>query len=326
MPQHSQPLDLKTIQNAREVLEGQTIHTPVIDIRQTEMQAALPKGCAAVMKLELMQMAGSFKARGAFLSIKGLTTDQRRAGVVAASGGNHALALAWAAQAAGVSAKITLPRHADPVRIQGCKDLGAEVILCDDIAAAFALMTRIETDENRTMIHPFEGYGMSLGAATCAAEYHQDVADLDIVVLPVGGGGLISGMAAAFKQLNPNIKIYGVEPNGADSVFQSMKAGKPVTLDKVDTIADSLGAPHALPYSFGLIQEHVDEIVHVSDDELRAAMGIMNRSLKLMPEPACAASFAGASGPLRMICEGKKIGLLACGSNISPQRFSELLA
>lgn len=317
-------ITLDAIKAAQQQFAGQIIHTPMLELRQTGLEELLPKGSRAMMKLELFQKAGSFKARGCLLSVQALTPDQHAAGVTAASGGNHALALAWAAQAAGTSAKIAIPETADPVRLEGCRALGAELVLCDDIHQAFVAMEQIAETEGRTMVHPFEGYNMSLGSATCGMEMVADAANLDVVILPVGGGGLISGMSKALKLLNPDIEIFGVEPFGADSMFRSFRTGRPERLDKVDTIADSLGSPTALPYSYELTRENVTDIVRVHDDDLRTTMRLMNSALKLMVEPACTASLTGALGPLKEHCEGKNIGLLACGANISPARFMDL--
>ncbi|WP_428544722.1 threonine/serine dehydratase [Profundibacter sp.] len=318
-------ITLEAIKAAQQQIAGQIIHTPVLDLRQTGLEELLPKSSNAVMKLELFQKAGSFKARGNLLSVQALTPDQRAAGVTAASGGNHALALAWAAQAAGTSAKIAIPKTADPIRIDGCRALGAELVLCDDIHEVFSVMEQIADTEGRSVVHPFEGYNMSLGAATCGAEMFEDTANLDVVILPVGGGGLISGMSKALKLLNPSIEIFGVEPYGADSMFRSFQSSTPERLDKVETIADSLGSPTALPYSYELTRENVTDIARVTDDELRATMRLMNSALKLMVEPACAASLTGALGPLKEHCAGKNIGLLACGANISRDRFMGLV-
>lgn len=318
-------ITLESIDAAQQEIAGRIIRTPVLDLRQTGLEDLLPKGCTATMKLELFQKAGSFKARGNLLSVEALSPEQLAKGVTAASGGNHALALAWAAKTAGTSAKIAIPKTADPIRIEGCRALGAELVLCDSILEVFPKMHEIAKAEGRSIIHPFEGVGMSLGAATCGAEMFADAPDLDVVILPVGGGGLISGMAAALKLLNPNIEIFGIEPFGADSMYQSFQSGSPQSLDKVDTIADSLGSPTALPYSYALTRANVTDIIRVTDDDLRQTMRVMNESLKLMVEPACAASLTGALGPLKSYCEGKNIGLLACGANISRARFMQLL-
>jgi len=319
-------ITLEKIKSAQQQIAGRIIRTPTLDLRQTGLEELLPKGCTATMKLELFQKAGSFKARGNLLSVEALTPEQLKSGVTAASGGNHALALAWAAKTAGTSAKIAIPKTADPIRIDGCRALGAELVLCDSILEVFPKMHQIAKAEGRSIIHPFEGYNMSLGAATCAAELFTDAPNLDIVILPVGGGGLISGMSAALKLLNPKIDIFGIEPFGADSMYQSFQSDSPQSLDKVDTIADSLGSPTALPYSYALTRANVTDIVRVTDDDLRQTMRVMNETLKLMVEPACAASLTGALGPLKSHCEGKTIGLLACGANISRARFMELVS
>ena len=319
-------IDLNAIIAAEQQLSGRVIRTPSVEVRQTSIENLLPKGSTVSMKLELLQKAGSFKARGNLLSIEALNREQLKAGIVAASGGNHALAVSWAARTAGVSAKITIPKTADPIRIEGSRNLGAELVLCDDIHEAFDTMHEIENAEGRVAIHPFEGINMSLGAATCGKELYEANPNVEVVILPVGGGGLISGMGAAIKLLNPEVEVFGVEPFGADTLYRSFQAGSPQQIDKVDTIADSLGSPTALPYSFALAHKFVDEVVRVSDDELKSSMRVMNAAMKLMPEPACAASLAGVLGPLREHCEGKRVGLLACGSNISPERFVSLIS
>lgn len=315
---------LDDIKNAASRIHAHIVRTPNVSLKQTGLKDLLPKNCTATLKLELLQMSGSFKARGNLLSLMALTPDQLKNGVTAASGGNHALALAWAAKTLGTTAKIAIPKSADPIRIEGCKALGAELVLCESIIEVFPTMETIAAKEGRTIIHPFEGYGMSLGAATCALEMYSDNPDMEIAILPVGGGGLISGMSAALKLLNPAIKIYGVEPFGADTMYRSFQSGQPERIEKVDTIADSLGSPTALPYSFGLTKANVADIVRVSDDDLRNAMRLMNQNLKLMPEPACAASLAGAIGPLKSLGEDKNIALLACGANISLDKFVSL--
>ena len=319
-------ITLTKVKAAQQQIKDRIIRTPTLELCQTGLEELLPKGCNTTMKMELFQKAGSFKARGNLLSVEDLTPDQLTAGVTAASGGNHALALAWAARTIGTSAKIAIPKTADPFRIDGCRALGAELILCDSIIEVFPMMHKIAEAEGRSIIHPFEGYNMSLGAATCAAELFMDAPNLDIVILPIGGGGLISGMSAALKLLNPEIEVFGVEPYGADSMYQSFKSGTPQSLDKVDTIADSLGSPTALPFSYQMTRANVSDIVRVSDNDLRQTMRLMNESLKLMVEPACAASLTGALGPLKSHCEGKNIGLLACGTNISRARFMELVS
>ena len=204
--------------------------------------------------------------------------------------------------------------------------MGAEVVLADDAAAAFAEAQRLVDEEGRTMLHPFESPFMTLGAATCGLELAGSVEAPDIAVIPVGGGGLISGMATAINAIHPQCEIIGVEPFGADSMFQSIEQGTPVRLEKVDTIADSLGAPMALPASYAIARANVNEIVRIDDEAMRAAMRLLYHGLKIAAEPACAATTAAICGPLRERCEGKTVAILACGSNIGITKFSGYLA
>ncbi len=289
------------------------------------MQDRLPKDCDAALKLELFQQSGSFKARGVLLHMDALSDQERQAGVTAFSAGNHALAVSWAGQETGVSAKIVMPAHADPIRVAGCRALGAEIELVDSIHAALARMEEIAEQEGRTIVHPFEGPYMALGAASLGAEIAHQMPDLDAMVVPVGGGGLIAGISHAMDYLQPNCRLIGVEPTGADSMSQSLRADEPITLPAVDTIADSLASPKALPYSFRLAQKHIDEMVQVTDDAMCDAMALLYDALKIACEPACAATTAAACGPLREKLAGQRIGLIACGSNIGESRLLQYL-
>jgi len=315
---------LAEINHAAAALKGRVIETPVLPLASARWNGVLPDCESVTVKLELFQQAGSFKARGVYLGLSQLDDAQRAAGVVAASGGNHALAVSWAAQAAGVDALICMPRAVDPSRIQGCEALGATVQLYDDMAAAFAAMNDA-AEAGRTLMHPFEGAHMTLGSAVCGAEYQTQAPQIDTYVVPIGGGGLISGMSCAIKQLNPKATVIGVEPFGADSMYRSFEAGSPATLDRVDTIADSLGAPYAMPYSYSVARANVDRIVRVEDAELLNAMNHYQRILRITAEPACAASLAAVLGPLCDDLAGRHVGIIACGSNISITRYAALM-
>jgi threonine dehydratase len=203
-------------------------------------------------------------------------------------------------------------------------DYGAEVILCNNFSEGLELFQKIQDEENRVPVHPFEGPFTAQGTATVADEWvHQATAPLDAVVIAVGGGGLIAGMAAYFKQVWPQIKVYGVEPDGAPTIYNSLRAGQPEKLAKTNTIADSLAAPWAMPYSFGLIQEYVDEVVLLSDDDMRRGMHFLFTEMKLVAEPACAAPVAALLGPLKEKLAGQRVGLLACGSNLDIASFAK---
>ena len=315
---------LTEIDSAAEMLSDAVLRTPVLPLTSARWDDVLPDCAGVTLKLELFQQTGSFKARGALLGIRRLTEAQRKAGVVAASGGNHALAVSWAAKNACVDALITMPRAVDPARIAGCEALGAKVELYDDMAAAFAGMSAA-ADAGRSIMHPFEGAHMALGAATCGAEYVAQADHIDTFIIPIGGGGLAGGMACAIKQLKPDARVIGVEPYGADTMHRSFVAGAPQTIDQVRTIADSLGAPFALPASFAIAQAHIDEIVRIADAEMLAAMTLFQDNLRITAEPACAASLAGLIGPLRDRVQGRQVGIIACGSNISLTRYAELM-
>ncbi len=277
------------------------------------------------LKLELFQVTGSFKARAALLAARALAPEARARGLTGVSAGNHAIAVAWAARAVGTSAKLVMPRTADPWRVARCREQGGEVVLVDDVHSAFATAQAIAAAEGRTMLHPFEGKTVATGTGTVALEILDDVPELDAIVVPIGGGGLCAGIAAAVKQLRPEIAVYGVEPTGADSMHRSFAAGSPQGIDAVRTIADSLGAPHAAPYSFGLCRAYVDELVHVDDAMMRDAMRLLFADLKLAVEPAGAAATAAALGPLASRLGRRRALALVCGSNIGPQRLADLL-
>lgn len=313
------------IKQAAQDLKAHLVRTPCADLNSDRFRDVLPANSHVSIKLELFQQAGSFKSRGALLGINLLSKAEKERGIVAASGGNHALAVSWAARAANVQAQIYIPKTVDPVRVEGCRSFGAEVILVENITSAFEEMQKAAKNEGKAILHPFEGAHMTLGAATCGYEYATDRPDSDIFVIPVGGGGLISGMSAAIKQMLPNAKIFGVEPMGADTMYRSFKSGKLETIESVNTIADSLGSPYTLPYSFAVTHENVDEIVRITDDEMRNSMQILFDNLKLIAEPACSASLAAIIGPLRQECEGKKVSIIACGSNISLEKFTQII-
>lgn len=316
--------NLDQIEAARERLAGRIVATPTLTLNSDRLACYWPEGSQVHMKMELFQQAGSFKARGVLLAVDALSTEQKMAGVTAVSAGNHALAVSWGAKNAGISAKVVMPDTADKIRVDGCRALGAEVVLTSNVEMAFAEVDRLVKEEGRTMLHPFESPYMSLGAATCGLEFIESRPDLDFAIIPVGGGGFISGMSTAIKLINPDCQIIGVEPFGADSMYQSFENGEAVRLDCVNTIADSLGAPMALPASYEITRANVEEIVRLDDDAMRSAMNLLYAGLKIVAEPACAATTAALIGPLKDRMAGKKTGIVACGSNISLEKFKRL--
>nr|WP_315219218.1 threonine/serine dehydratase [uncultured Duganella sp.] len=315
---------LAQIRDTATRLQGKVLHTPVWRWQTGVIEEQFPS-TEVWLKLELFQKTGTFKLRGALNCIEALDAAARKRGVVAVSAGNHAIAVAYTARLAGCSAKVVMPAHASPARIAACREFGAEVLLMPDVHQAFARGREIERDEGRAMLHPYDGPLTAQGTGTVGLELMAQVPDLDAVVVPVGGGGLCAGIAAAVKQLNPQCAVYGVEPFGADALYRSFASGAPETLERIDTVADSLGAPYAMEYSFNVCRRYVDEVVRVDDDQICEAMLYLFRDAKLVAEPAAAVATAALFGPLRERLKGKRVALLVCGSNIDPARFAELL-
>jgi len=317
------PITLADIEATRDAVAPWVIETPVVRWGGREMAARLGAGTEVWLKLELMQVAGSFKPRGSLNNLLGFNEAARKRGVTAVSAGNHAIAVAFAARELGSTAKVVMPATANPYRVARCRELGAEVVLMDDVGKAFDEVKRIETEEGKTFVHPFEGRATILGTATVGLELLRQLPDLDAVIVPVGGGGLISGIARAVSLINPGCKVYGVEPEGAPTLTKSLAAGEPQSIDGVRTIADSLGAPHAAPMSFGLIQDHVEEIVLVDDDAIRAALALLFTERKLAAEPASASSTAALLGPLKDTLAGRRVALVVSGANIDLESFAK---
>lgn len=323
----SSPLPtLAEITEARAMLGDSVMTTPSIEWKSQKKDDLLGKDTEVVIKLELFQPGGSFKLRGALLNIRLLTPEQLQRGVTAVSAGNHAIAVAMAAQVAGTHAKVVMPQSANAGRITKCERLGAEIVLMPDVGAAFTEAERIQQEEGRTFIHPFEGATTALGTATVGLELWQQANHLDAAILPIGGGGLAAGMAAALSQCSTEIELFGVEPFGANSMFKSFQSGKPERIASVDTIADSLGAPFSLPYSFGVCQQTITEIALIHDDEMKNTMRLMFEEFKLAAEPAGASSMAALLGPLRERLAGQRVGIIVCGSNIDSKSFFSLIA
>jgi len=303
----------------RSALGDTVLRTPLM--RCTTLEDLLGNTTRVFGKLEFLQHTGTFKARGALAVLQSLSVEQRSSGVTAVSAGNHAVATAYAAKAAGVSAKIVMVASANPARIKASRGYGAELVMVDDVHQAFEVADQIRLEEGRFLVHPFEGVDIVKGTGMVGLEIWEQCDEFDAVIVPVGGGGLIAGIASAVKQLQPQCEVIGVEPEGADSMHRSFAAGECRSIEKVGTIADSLGAPFAMPYSFELCRNNVNDLAMVSDQQLREAMGLLFRNLKIAVEPACAASTAALFGPLRERLQGKTVVLVLCGSNIDWQTF-----
>lgn len=317
---------LEDIRRTRQAIDPYIVETPTWHWRNSDIGDVVGRETQVILKLELFQHTGTFKPRGALNNMMGLSPRKLKRGVTAVSAGNHAIAVAYAASILGTKAKVVMPKYADAARVNTCRAYGAEVVLAEDVHHAFNEVYRIEKEEGLGFVHPFESERTVLGTATVGLELCQQEADLDAVIVPIGGGGLCAGIASAVKQLQPRCQVFGVEPRGADTMHRSFASGKPESIPKVTTIADSLGAPAAMPYTFGLCHRHLDDLVLIDDDEMRRAMLRLYRGTKLAVEPAGAASTAALVGPLRDRLRGKRVALIVCGSNVTPATFARHIA
>jgi threonine dehydratase len=321
---------IEAIRANRARLGDLVIETPIRQLVDDAVAEAVGPSTRVWLKEELFQRTGSFKPRGALSVMLDLDANALARGVTGVSAGNHAISLGYSAKILGTSAKVVMTKTANPYRVQMCRDLGAEVELVDNIALAFDRVREIEAAEGRTFVHPYEGPKTAMGTASVGMEFIDQVRDagveLDAVIVAAGGGGLTGGVACAVKQMSPATAVYVVEPEGADTMYRSFRENSPQSIDAIRTIADSLGAPRCEPYSFALNRKYADEVVLISDDQIRDGMRMLFRAAKLVTEPAGAASMAALMYPLRSRLEGKNVGLIVCGANISAEAFSQHLA
>lgn len=318
--------DPDMIRANRVALGEQVITTPQRRIIDDAFDQAFGAATRVWLKEELFQYTGSFKPRGALTFLRDIDSAALRRGITGVSAGNHAISLGYCARLLGTSAKVVMPRTANPFRIERCREFGVEVVLVDNVAEAFERVKAIEAGEGRTFVHPFEGPKTALGTATVGLEMLDQIRaqceEFEAIVVAAGGGGLTGGIACAVKQMSPSTQVFVVEPEGADTMHRSFAAGSPQSIPAVRTIADSLGAPRCEPYSFALNRRFVDEVVLVNDEQIRAAMRLLFRSAKLAVEPAGAAALAGLMYPLRERLQGRRVGVLVCGSNTDAASFA----
>lgn len=326
-------LDIPTVEAIRAnraKLGDLVVTTPIRMLVDDAVGAAVGESTTVWMKEELFQRTGSFKPRGALSVMLDLDADALSRGVTGVSAGNHAISLGYCARALGTTATVVMPKTANPFRVQVCREFGATVVLVDNVHDAFDRVKEIEAEEGRTFVHPYEGPKTALGTASIGMEFIDQLRDvgvmLDAVIVAAGGGGLTGGVACAVKLMSPSTAVYVVEPEGADSLSRSFKAGSPQAIDAVRTIADSLGAPRCEPYSFELNRQFVDEVVLVDDEQIRAAMRLLFRSAKLAVEPAGAAALAALMYPLRARLDGCTVGIVVCGANIDIDTFTRQIA
>ena len=317
--------DLGAIQETADRIRPFIVETPVHRWETPFAKETFGPETELYLKLELFQRTGTFKVRGAMSNALSFSPEEIERGLTGVSAGNHAIAVSYAAHALGTTAKVVMARAANPYRIKLARDWGAEVILVEDAVAAFEEVALIQEREGRSFIHPFEGVRTCLGTATLGAEFAAQVPNLDAVVIAVGGGGLFAGVSRAIKLINPACRTYGVEPEGADNLRRALEAGEPVRIPKIATIADSLAPPSCAEFSFGLCKDHLDELVVITDDEMRRGMALLVEEMKIAVEPAGAAA-AAALWHIREKIEGQRVGVLVCGANIDHATFAKLIS
>ena len=314
-------IHLEDIREAAAAIEGRIHRTPLLPTRSVSERAA----CKVLVKAECFQRTGSFKVRGVFNMIRSLTPDERALGLIGISAGNHAQAMAYAASMEHVKCTVVMPAKASPVKVAASKGYGAEVILHGDVFEAWQKMEDLRAEHGYTFVHPYDDERVIAGQGTAGLEILNDAPNVDVIVVPIGGGGLISGIATAVKALSPKARVYGVEPRGAAAMKQALDAGEPVRLSSIHTIADGLAAPIAGVNSLQYVKKFVDDVVLVDDDAIRDALRYILERMKLLLEPAAVAGFAALfSGAIPDIA-GKTVAVVASGGNMDLARLKDLV-
>jgi len=312
--------DKNSITAAHDRIKTHIHHTPVMTSASIDEMA----GAQVFFKCENFQKVGAFKARGAMNAILKLTPEQRAKGVATHSSGNHAQALARAAKIMGVSAFIVMPRTAPEIKKRGVRGYGGQIFECEPtLAARESTLDEVVKKTGATEIHPFNNLDVIEGQATCAKELFEEVPGLNYLLVPVGGGGLLSGTALAAKYFSPSTTVIAGEPAGSDDAYRSLKSGK-IEPAQSDTIADGLLTTLGTK-TFPIIQENVKEIITVSDKEIVNAMRIIWERLKIVIEPSCAVPFAAVLKEKSRFA-GQRIGIILSGGNVDLERAAKLFA
>lgn len=314
-------LGLKDIRAAQDVVQGQVRHTPV---KRSSSLSAMTGG-EFWLKLENFQRTGSFKVRGALNKIHHLTAEERKAGVVCASAGNHAQGVAYAAAKAGVKATIFMPQDAPLAKLTATRNYGAEVRLVGrDYQEAFEAAKAHQEKAGAVFVHAFDDLQVMAGQGTLGLELLEDIPHLDTVLVPIGGGGLICGIAAAVKGINPRVRVIGVQAEGASTIAPSLQKGKPVILDEVNTMADGIAVRRTGQLTFPLIQGLVDEVVTVTEAEIASAILFLLERAKAVVEGAGAVSLAAAMHQ-KVDLKGKTACAIISGGNIDMTLVSRII-
>ncbi len=310
---------LAAIRNARDAIGARLHRTPLV----SSSYLSHVVGADVSLKLELFQKTGSFKPRGVLNALATLDAASRARGVVSLSAGNHAQALAWGATTLGIRSTIIMPLTAARSKVDATRAYGGEVVQTENDLLGTTL--QVQSERHLTMVHPFDDPRIIAGQGTVGLEILEDAPDVDVVIVGCGGGGLLSGVAAAIKQTRPAAYIVGVEPAGADAMRQSIARGEPVRLEKIDTIADGLAAPFAGTLTLAHAISFVDEIIALEDREILDGMRVLMQRCKILPEPAGAAATAALLTARLTIPPGARVVSVVSGGNVDLHRLATYL-
>ncbi len=314
------PISFEDVAAAARRIEGAAHRTPVL----TSSTADALTGARLFFKAENFQRMGAFKFRGGYNSLSQFTDAQRKGGVITYSSGNHAQAIALSAKLLGIEALIIMPKDAPAIKVAATKGYGAELVLYDRYKEdRDEIGNRLATERGMTLIPPYDHPHVMAGQGTAALELIEEIGPLDLLIVPIGGGGLMSGCAVVARTLAPDCRIIGVEPEAGNDAQRSLAEGKIVHIDTPRTIADGAQTQHIGRYTFPVLRALVDEIVTVSDAELVEAMKFFAARMKILVEPTgCLAAAAAFSG--RLDLAGKRVGMVLSGGNVDLARFAEL--
>jgi threonine dehydratase len=315
-------IPLSQIEEARRRLEGVVYKTPFAYAAHLSQLV----GNEIYLKKENLQLTGAFKLRGAYNKIASLSPEQRKKGIVAASAGNHAQGVAYSANRLGIHSKIVMPEATPLTKVAGVKELGGEVVLAgNNYDEAYQYAVELAKREGREFIHPFADPLVMAGQGTIGLEMLEEIPDLEMVIVPIGGGGLISGIGSAVKQLNRRIKVIGVTAKGAPAMRMSFLKGEPVNSDFVKTIADGIAVKNVSPVTFKIIQEVVDDIVEVDDEEIANAILFLMERQKVVVEGAGAVGVAALLHHKIKFSSHQKVGVVVSGGNIDVTMVSLII-
>ena len=313
---------LDDVRTAARRLAGRIHRTPTVCADALDEAS----GFRVFLKCESLQRAGSFKIRGALNKLLSLGEAERARGVVAYSSGNHAQGVALAARMTGTSAIICMPRDAPALKLEATRNYGAEVVFYDRLTEdRAAVAARIVADTGRVLVPPYDDYAIMAGQGTAALELCEDAPDLDALLAPVGGGGLMAGCATVARALRPGSAVFGVEADTADDTYRSLRKGERVTIPPPPTIADGIRIQTPGALTFPILRAHLTDVLLVSDDEIRAALAFLALRAHLVVEPTGAVALAAVLAGRLPVPKGARVGVVLSGGNVDPALLTEIL-